>query len=71
MQVEGIGGELSPDDFREYRRSFLNAVPDMRVEILAITTEGSTSMEEWRVTGTHLGPGLGIPRLAAASTSAG
>jgi DNA-binding CsgD family transcriptional regulator len=31
------------------------------VEILSITSDGNVYMWTWRVTGTHLGPGLGIP----------
>ena len=61
VQVEGMDGDIDRERFKEYRRSFLNAVPDMWVEILSITTEGPTSMQTWRATGTHLGPGLGIP----------
>ncbi|HEX6307512.1 MAG TPA: ester cyclase [Longimicrobiales bacterium] len=61
VEVEGMDKALTPYDFKHYRRTFLNAVPDMRVEILSITTEGPTSMQHWRVTGTHLGYGLGIP----------
>jgi steroid delta-isomerase-like uncharacterized protein len=61
VQVEGLDGDIDREQFKEYRRSFLNAVPDMWVEILSITSEGPTSMQTWRATGTHLGPGLGIP----------
>lgn len=61
VQVEGADGELSRDAFKEYRRAFLQAVPDLCVEILSITTEGESSMQHWRATGTHLGHGLGIP----------
>lgn len=61
VQVEGQNGNLSRDDFKAYRRAFLQAVPDMWVEIQSVTTEGETSMQCWRVTGRHTGPGLGIP----------
>jgi steroid delta-isomerase-like uncharacterized protein len=61
LQVEGVDGELDPEAFKAYRRTFLQAVPDMFVEILSNTTEGEASMQCWRVTGTHLGHGLGIP----------
>lgn len=61
VQVEGVDGELTRDAFKEYRKAFLQAVPDLSVEILSITTEGESSMQYWRATGTHLGNGLGIP----------
>jgi DNA-binding CsgD family transcriptional regulator/predicted ester cyclase len=61
VQVEGVDGELNLEDFKAYRRTFLQAVPDLFVEILSITTEGETSMQCWRATGTHTGYGLGIP----------
>jgi len=61
VQVEGVNGELTRDAFKQYRQAFLHAVPDLSVEILSITTEGASSMQHWRATGTHLGNGLGIP----------
>jgi steroid delta-isomerase-like uncharacterized protein len=61
VEVEGMDGDIDRERFKEYRRNFLNAVPDMWVEILSITSEGRTSFQTWRATGTHLGPGLGIP----------
>lgn len=61
VQVEGIDGELNREGFKAYRRTFLQAVPDMFVEILSITTEGEAAMQFWRVTGMHTGYGLGIP----------
>jgi DNA-binding CsgD family transcriptional regulator/predicted ester cyclase len=61
VQLEGVDGGLTPEAFKEYRRSFIRAVPDIYVEILSITSDGNVYMWTWRVTGTHLGPGLGIP----------
>jgi len=61
IHVEGVDHPLSRDDFREYNRIFLAAVPDLLVEQLSITTEGDTSFLVWRATGTHTGHGLGIP----------
>ncbi len=60
VQVEGMDGELTREAFKAYRLAFLNAVPDLRVEIVAITAEGETGYLNWRARGTHLGPGLGI-----------
>lgn len=61
VEVEGLTQTLGPADFQHYRDTFLSAVPDMFVHILSVTTERDTSMQCWRVTGTHTGYGLGIP----------
>lgn len=61
VEVEGMDKPLTPADFKYYRRTFLNAVPDMWVDTLSVITEGATAMQHWRVKGTHLGHGLGIP----------
>jgi len=60
-KVEGIDQPLTRDAFKEYQRAFLSAVPDLRSEVLFITTEGARSIVGWRARGTHLGAGLGIP----------
>jgi steroid delta-isomerase-like uncharacterized protein len=59
--VQGLDGGLNREGLRDYRRAWLNAVPDLRVEIPLVVTEGTTVVVHWRATGTHLGAGLGIP----------
>lgn len=59
--VEGMSERLDRDGFRDYLLTFLSAVPDVHVEQTSIITEGDTSFLTSRVTGTHLGYGLGIP----------
>jgi steroid delta-isomerase-like uncharacterized protein len=61
LEVEGADGTLNRDQFRDYLRAFLNAVPDIFVEQKEITADGNKAGLTWRVTGTHLGAGLGIP----------
>jgi len=61
LEVEGLDTPISRDQFRVYQAAMLRAIPDLRAEILAITTEGEVSILAWRMRGTHLGPGLGIP----------
>ena len=61
VEVEGMDELLTLSAFKDYRRAFLLAVPDLSVEILSITSEGNTAMQYWRATGTHVGSGLGIP----------
>ncbi|HEY0672530.1 MAG TPA: ester cyclase [Longimicrobiales bacterium] len=59
--VEGLDGGLNRAGLIEYRRAWLSAVPDLRVEIPSVVTEGDKVIVQWRARGTHLGPGLGIP----------
>lgn len=61
LEVEGADGTISRDQFRDYRRAFISAIPDMFVHTLSITVDGDTAVLAWRVTGTHLGSGLGVP----------
>ena len=61
VDVEGLDAPIGRDEFKQYRDTFVQAVPDVVVHILSITTEGDTFMQCWRIVGTHLGPGLGIP----------
>jgi steroid delta-isomerase-like uncharacterized protein len=60
-QVEGIDGGLNREGLREHRRAWLSAVPDLRVELPYVTMEGDIVVVQWRMRGTHLGHGLGIP----------
>lgn len=60
-EVEGLEGGLNREGLRQHRRAWLSAVPDLRVEIPYAATEGDMVMVQWRMRGTHLGPGLGIP----------
>lgn len=59
--VEGLDGGLTRDGLRQHRQAWLSAVPDVRVEVLRTVADGTTVVVHWRVRGTHLGPGLGIP----------
>jgi DNA-binding CsgD family transcriptional regulator/predicted ester cyclase len=59
--VEGVDGGLDRAGLIEYRRAWLSAVPDLRVELPSVVTEGDKVIVQWRARGTHLGPGLGIP----------
>jgi DNA-binding CsgD family transcriptional regulator/predicted ester cyclase len=60
-EVEGVDGGLNREGLREHRRAWLSAVPDLRVEIPYAVMEGNMVMVHWRMRGTHLGIGLGIP----------
>jgi steroid delta-isomerase-like uncharacterized protein len=60
-QLEGSDEFLTPSGFEAYWKAWLNAVPDVRMEIDFIAVDGATAVVHWRARGTHLGPGLGIP----------
>ena len=60
-QLEGEDGFLTLEAFEAYWRAWLNAVPDVRMQVSFIVVEGSTTVAHWRAFGTHLGAGLGIP----------
>jgi DNA-binding CsgD family transcriptional regulator/predicted ester cyclase len=61
LEVEGVDKPLTREEWKPYRRAFLNAVPDVWIANKSLTTEGKRVMWEFRATGTHTGPGLGIP----------
>ena len=46
--------------FRQHQAMFLAAVPDMRIEVEDVISEGDRAAVRWRVQGTHSGNGLGL-----------
>ncbi|MCW1921273.1 ester cyclase [Luteolibacter arcticus] len=58
---EGGRTMTGPDDFIAFQREFLEAVPDLKVELLKSVSEGDEICVHWRGTGNHCGPGLGCP----------
>ncbi len=48
-------------DLRAWITELRRAFPDLRVEIEEITVEGERAAARVRITGTHLGPLLGVP----------
>lgn len=61
VSVEGENRALDREGFKAYRRAFLQAVPDLRVEMSILAVEDGTAITSFRVRGTHSGAGLGIP----------
>jgi steroid delta-isomerase-like uncharacterized protein len=56
------GGEArGPDDFRKMRAMFLDALPDVRIEVEDVVAEGDRAAVRWRAVGTHAGEGFGFP----------
>lgn len=55
--VRGIIDEPAPEGVRALIGEMLEAMPDMRFELLDTTTEGERCAVRWRLTGTFAGPG--------------
>lgn len=54
LEIRGL------DNFKEFYRAFINAFPDVRVEVLDCITEGDKIAVRCEVAGTHRGDGLGF-----------
>ena len=55
--VRGQVDVTAPDGVRSYIGGLLDAVPDLRFEILSTTTQDDRCAVQWRLTGTFAGPG--------------
>lgn len=55
--VRGIIDEPAPEGVRALIGEMLDAMPDMRFELLDTTTEGERCAVRWRLNGTFAGPG--------------
>jgi SnoaL-like polyketide cyclase len=42
-------------------QDYLDAFPDLHIELISLYVDGSTVLQEWRTTGTHSGELMGIP----------
>lgn len=60
-EVEGVDGGIDRDGLRSHRRAWFSAVPDLRIHTVLSAAEGNMVLVQWRLQGTHLGHGLGIP----------
>ncbi len=55
--VRGQGLFIGPDGMREFIGGLIEAVPDMRMQIVETTTQDERCVAHWRLTGTFAGPG--------------
>jgi hydroxyacylglutathione hydrolase len=55
--VRGQVDVLAPEGVREFIGGLINAVPDLRMEVVSTTTEADRCGVQWRLTGTFAGPG--------------
>jgi glyoxylase-like metal-dependent hydrolase (beta-lactamase superfamily II)/predicted ester cyclase len=57
---ENVRGQVdthAPEGVREFIGSLIEAVPDLRMEVVSTTTEGERCGVQWRLKGTFAGPG--------------
>jgi steroid delta-isomerase-like uncharacterized protein len=59
-QMEGVEVR-QPKDFLGARAALLDALPDLRITVEGVVSEGPEAVVRWSAQGTHLGAGLGIP----------
>ncbi len=55
--VRGRADVRAPDGVREFLGELMQAVPDLRMEVVSTTTEGERCGVQWRMRGTFAGPG--------------
>ncbi len=55
--VRGMADITAPQGVREFLAELLDALPDLRVEVLSTTSEDDRCAVQWRFTGTFAGPG--------------
>jgi hydroxyacylglutathione hydrolase len=55
--VRGQVDVIAPGGVREFIGGLIEAMPDMRMEVLDTTTEGERCAVQWTITGTFAGPG--------------
>lgn len=55
--VRGQGLFIGPDGVREFIGGLIEALPDMRMQVLETTTQDERCVAHWRLTGTFAGPG--------------
>jgi len=69
LAEDGIGYGLAgpdgeqirgPEAFKAFQRAFLSAYPDLQVIVEDTVSEGDKIAARCRVTGSHLGPGIGL-----------
>ena len=49
-----------PDAFKPYHAAYLNAFPDLRIQVEDVVAEGRKVAVRWTATGTHRGDALGF-----------
>jgi glyoxylase-like metal-dependent hydrolase (beta-lactamase superfamily II)/predicted ester cyclase len=55
--VRGQADVIAPDGVREFIGSLLEAMPDMKMDVVETTAQGERCAVQWTITGTFAGPG--------------
>lgn len=58
--LEGGVDTVGPEDFERFQKDFLGAVPDLKLDIVNLLSDGDDACVHWRATGTHCGAGMGL-----------
>jgi predicted ester cyclase len=58
--LEGGAEIVGPDQFLQFQKAVLEAIPDMRVDVLKALAQGDHACFLWIAKGTHSGEGFGL-----------
>ena len=64
--LEGGQEVIGPEAFLEFQKAFLDAIPDMHIEVVDTLADEDDVCVHWTATGTHTGPGMGMAPSGAA-----
>lgn len=59
--LEGGQEIVGPDAFLAFQSAFLQAIPDIQIEVVNSLADEDDVCIHWTAKGTHTGPGLGMP----------
>lgn len=54
------GEKRGREAWKEMYTRFISAIPDVRIAVEAVLSDGNEAVVRWRSSGTHSGPGLGV-----------
>ena len=60
-RMHGLGDPMTPAMFKAFHQTFLQAFPDIRIDVVRTVCEGDMVVVLGHVTGTHAGDHLGAP----------
>lgn len=58
--LEGGKVVVGPEEFIDFQNEFLEAIPDMYIDVVDSLADEDDVCVHWTATGTHAGPGLGL-----------
>src|SRR5690606_1746302 len=57
--LEGGAEVVGPEEFARFQEEFLEAIPDIRLEVRKLLSDGTDVCIHWHASGTHSGAGFG------------